>query len=73
MVTRAKYFGEIAVEFGFVTPEQVEQALTEQSTLEGTGQPHKLTGVLLIEMGAMNTAQVVRVLKAMGRPDVARA
>lgn len=66
-------FGEIAIEMGFATLEQVEQAATHQSTLARDGQPHKLIGVLLIEMGAMNTAQVVRVLREMSRAQVVHA
>lgn len=60
-----RQFGEIAAELGFVTPEQVDSALAHQGGLAKSGAPHKLIGVIMIEMGAMNTMQVVRVLKTM--------
>ena len=65
--SRLERFGEIAVRLGFATPEQIGPALAQQEALSRESSSHRLIGVLLVEMGAMSTAQVVRVLKEMSQ------
>ena len=55
-------FGQIAVEKGFVTSEQVKQALLEQIDDDLAQRPHRQLGMILLEKGWMNAQQVEAVL-----------
>ena len=55
-------FGEIAVEKGFVTAEQVKQALTEQVDYAISNGRHRLIGQIFFEKGWMNFEQIDIVL-----------
>ena len=55
-------FGQIAVEKGFVTSEQVKQALLEQIDDDLAHKPHRQLGMILLEKGWMNVQQVEAVL-----------
>ena len=55
-------FGQIAVEKGFVTSEQVKQALLEQIEDNLAQKPHRQLGKILLEKGWMNAQQVEAVL-----------
>ena len=57
-------FGERAVRMGFVTEEQVHQALERQWSLAAEGRPHMLIGLVLLEMGAISNDRLIRVLKS---------
>ncbi|MBI3468530.1 MAG: serine/threonine protein kinase, partial [Planctomycetes bacterium] len=60
-----KRFGEVAIELGIVTPEQVATALTMQAEQERSGQPRSKIGELLKELSSLNDEQINRVLARM--------
>lgn len=62
MENRYKFFGEIALEKKFVTPEQLYKALTQQARDKIEGKDEKLLGQLLIELGYIEEDQVRQVL-----------
>ncbi len=53
-------FGQVAIEMGFVTSEQVNQVLTAQVSLDTSSRlrPKKLTGEIFIEKGWMTQKQI---------------
>ena len=55
-------FGQIAVEKGFVTSEQVKQALLEQINDDLAQRPHRQLGMILLQKGWMNAQQIEVVL-----------
>ena len=57
-----KRFGTIAVELGFITPEQLKQALSEQVDDNLANNPHRVLGVIFFEKGWMNYRQIEVVL-----------
>lgn len=63
--TYARRFGCIAIDKGFVTPEQVIDALSVQMTHNGlsVARPHKLIGEILFEKGWMSLRQIETVLE----------
>jgi len=56
-------FGEIAIAKGFITAEQLEEALDEQITNDLSNNHHKLIGELLLEKGSMTSVQIAIVLE----------
>lgn len=42
-------FGQVAVELGYITPEQLKEALMEQVDDETAGRPHRLIGSILCD------------------------
>jgi len=65
---REKRFGTVAVEMGFITKEQLLQAMDIQIQEDIETEEHRLIGTILVEMGAMTRKQVREVLIAMGVP-----
>jgi len=59
-----KLFGEVAVEKGYVTPEQIEEALAEQDRGLGGSRKYRFIGEILVEKGLMTEKQVLDVLAA---------
>jgi hypothetical protein len=61
----ANRFGEIAIRKGFVSAQQVKEALTEQTIYQSFSglRHHKLIGEILFENGWMTLTQVEHVLK----------
>lgn len=61
-----KRFGAVAVEMGFITLENLYEAMKIQilENLEGTD--HRLIGQILWEQGYIKTEQINEVLKAIG-------
>jgi len=59
---RYKFFGEIALEHRFVTPEQLYEALTHQARTKVEGGQEKLLGQILLELGYMTEEQIQEVL-----------
>jgi hypothetical protein len=57
-------FGQIATDMGFVTSEQVREALDEQmsNTLSARLRPRRLIGEILFEKGWMTLKQIEMVL-----------
>lgn len=58
-------FGKIAVELGFITPEQLKQALSEQVDDDLSNNPHRLIGRIFLDKDMMNYQQIEVVLKAL--------
>lgn len=56
-------FGEIAVGLGFCSREDVEKGLEIQRDLKRKGKKHKLIGMILLETGAISSAQLIQILK----------
>jgi len=60
-----KRFGVIAVEKGFITLEQLVEAMTVQ-ILEGTdGKKHRLIGQILLSLGYLTSPQIDEVMETM--------
>ena len=59
-------FGVVAVESGFITPEQLYEALKTQVMEELEGAKRRLVGQILFKMGYITSAQVEEVLIFMG-------
>ena len=72
-VQEKKLFGEICVERGFVTSQDVGKALAVQAGLRKDGKPHKLIGIIMHEMGMLDNSQLIAVIKEMdNRSKLAR-
>ncbi len=55
-------FGQIAVEKGYVTPEQVKQAISEQIDDDLKNRRHRLIGRIFLDNGWMTPQQIEIVL-----------
>ena len=60
-----KRFGFIAVEKGFITPDQLVEAFKIQVTEEIEKDKHRLIGAILFEQGFITLAQIEEVLESM--------
>ncbi|TYO97149.1 hypothetical protein EDC39_11179 [Geothermobacter ehrlichii] len=58
-------FGQLAVKMGFVTPEQLKQALSEQVDDNLGERPHRILGTIFFEHGWMTPKQIEEVLNVM--------
>ena len=61
-------FGQVAVRRGYVTQQQVVEALSRQKDLASGGQVHKLIGMIMLEMGALGTSELIEVLRELNGP-----
>jgi len=66
----AELFGQVAVRKGFVSQQQVEDALVRQKDLTAHGHPHKLIGMIMLEMGVLGTTELIEVLRDLRQPGV---
>lgn len=66
-VAPEKRFGSIAVEKGFITPNQLIEALKAQINQELITGKHRLIGEILLEKGHITTDQINEVLKSQGK------
>lgn len=57
-------FGEAVVRAGFVEQETVDEALSLQRERDGIGEAHQFLGLILLEMGAISSAQLIQALRA---------
>jgi hypothetical protein len=55
-------FGQIAVEKGYVTADQVKEALAEQIDDDIADRSHRLIGRIFLDKGVMTPAQIDEVL-----------
>ncbi len=55
-------FGQLAVEKGYVTPEQVKEALSEQIDDNFANKPHRLIGRIFLDNETMTPEQIDEVL-----------
>lgn len=56
-------FGQIAVEKGFITPEQLKLALSEQVDDDLIGNSHRVIGSIFFDKGWMTFQEIESVLK----------
>ncbi len=61
-----KRFGAVAIEKGFITLENLIEAMKIQITEEIDGSDHRLIGQILWEKGYIDNEQINEVLKSMG-------
>lgn len=66
MAENRKRFGTIAVENGFVTIEQVAEALKIQIIEDMGTESHRPIGRILVDQGFLSLSQYKEVLEAMG-------
>lgn len=59
-------FGLIAADKGFITIEQLIEAMNIQIREDFERKHHRPVGVILVELGHMTSSQVLEVLKQMG-------
>jgi hypothetical protein len=62
LIDFSRRFGMIAVNRGYVTPEQLKEALAEQIDSDLACRPHQLLGMILYEKGLMSLTQIDQVL-----------
>lgn len=68
-VEYCRRFGQVAVERGFITPEQLKEALTEQVADDLANKRHRLLGDILFEKNYISADQIETVLnEALGFP-----
>jgi hypothetical protein len=60
-------FGRIAVEKGFVTLEQVKQAMADQLDDDMNGRDHRMLGTILYDHGYLSESQIEMVLVELRR------
>jgi hypothetical protein len=58
-------FGIVALEKGFVSPEQLREALEIQVTENIEKKKHRFIGTILVDQGYMKHSQISEVLKAL--------
>ena len=59
-----RLFGEVAIEKGYLQPEQLQKALDEQERMDRDDGGNRFLGEVLIELGYMTEKQVLDVLNA---------
>jgi len=62
-----KRFGMIAIEMGFIIPDQLIEAMRIQIEYDISESKHKLIGEYLVELGYMEQFEVEIVLKEMAK------
>ena len=62
-----KRFGVIAIEQGFVSPEQFVEALKVQVMEDYHNGKHRLVGRILLEQGVLTLEQIDKVLEVLGK------
>ncbi len=62
-------FGNVAVEMGFISVDQLIEAMNVQIREEIDEGRHRVLGAILFELGSMTTTQIDEVLKAMNPSD----
>lgn len=68
MSSPRRLFGEVAFEKGFVTSEQLYEALAIQARAEARNKPYKFLGEILMELGYLTEKQVLEVLNELHAP-----
>jgi len=63
-----KRFGQIAVERGHVTNDQLKEALSEQVDDDLANRPHRNVGTIFFEKGLMTAIEIESVLDEMFGP-----
>lgn len=68
-----KRFGAIAVEKGFITIDQLMDALEVQVREDLSGIKHRLIGRILFDLGFLNLLQINEVVASMNPPSGSRS
>ena len=55
--------GAIAQRKGYVTSEDVKRALQVQQDIRKRGDPHKLLGIIMLELGMLSSTQLLDILQ----------
>jgi len=63
--SKKSLFGQVAINKGYVTDLQVQDALYQQNDLGERGEKHKLIGMVMLEMGVLGTTELIEILRAM--------
>jgi hypothetical protein len=63
--TKREPFGQVAIRRGYVSEQQVQDALAHQRELRDRNEKHKLIGLILLEMGALGTTELIDILKVL--------
>jgi len=63
-------FGKIAVDMGYITPEQLTEALAEQAEDSLSNRPHRFIGYILSEHGWIDNEQLGIVLDILFKSHV---
>lgn len=64
-----KRFGQLSVEMGFISEEQLIIGLSEQARDDLANRPHRLLGTIFFEHGWMTPGQMDQVLNRVFRPE----
>jgi len=62
---KPELFGQVAIRMGFVKTKDIQKALKIQEERKKKGKKHKLIGLILLEMGALGTTELITVLQEM--------
>ena len=65
-----EFFGQVAVRKGFVNAHHVEEALARQKEITAQGHPHRLIGMIMLEMGVLGTTELIEILRDLRAPGV---
>ncbi len=60
-------FGIVAVERGYILPQQLIEALKTQVMEDMTKGEHRLIGRILLEQGLLSTSQIEEILDVLGK------
>ena len=71
MVVGEKRFGDYAVEMGYCTHQDVEEALRIQHDLATRGFPRMLIGLVMVRYGIIDNNQLIQILKVLEKEQVA--
>jgi serine/threonine-protein kinase len=64
LATITKLFGDIAIERGFCTREQIEEAVAAQAAAVARGEPKQPMGAVLVELGYLSLIQINSITEA---------
>ena len=56
-------FGQVAIRLGFCAQDDIDKALEVQRGLKEEQKEHKLIGMILLELRALSTAQLIQILR----------
>jgi hypothetical protein len=71
MGRKKELFGEVAIKLGYVTKEQVKEALNYQKDMKTKENKHKLLGMIMLELGMLGTTELINILRYLeSKPNV---
>jgi len=72
MSSGRKMFGEVAFEKGYISSEQLYEALAVQAKDEARNKPYRFLGQILIDLGYLTDRQVLEVLNELHTSEKVR-